>query len=341
MKFSSPDVSLFVDGYDVTPALADSITPLVSESLTDKSNGFGVGAEGHSPIGVERGTIEVGNGFFDKTIDPLHAATVPDGGVGAARVLVSCYQGQTAGRSFSGAEGAYTQKSTVIDTNGALTKANVKYIIDGRIDENGVIIQPKATKSADWDTHLTPVDATLDPEAKGIPIATSTIEAGDFTTITTVDLVPHGLVVGDVIAIFAHEAVAPDINDTAIAEAWTAIGHTVDTVISSYSFTIPVNVTDAGINGYFVVVSRATGGHGYQQVLSGATLTAFVGKIKHSPDASTWTDLVTFANTATDYHNGQRVATATPTTRVHRYTAYYGDGTTWGSGEFFAGFARG
>lgn len=336
MKFTSADVSLFVDGYDLSPALTESISH-GNEILTQPSNPFGGGAEGHSPIGLSRGMIAVGNGFFDKDIDPLHAATIPDGGVGASRAVVVCEQGQTAGYAFTGYEGVFSQKSDVMVKGQVLTQANVSYLVDGQVDE-GVIVQPRVTKSADWDTHLVPIDAADDPAAKHIDIVSSSVEA-DATSIIETDG-EHGLVSGDVVAIFNHASVTPDINDDAVGEAWTDIGHTV-TVIDATHLSIAVDVTDAGTGGYAVLVSHAGGGYGHQQLIDAASLTAYIGKIKHSVDATTWADLVTFADTTTDTNNGQRVATALPTTQVRRYLAYYADGTGWGTADAFAGFARG
>lgn len=334
-KYASPSVALYVDGYDLTPALVTSISHS-NENLTEKTNGFGSEAEGHSPTGLSRGSLAVGNGLFDKTVDPLHAAKIPDGGVGVSRVVCVFEQGQVKGAHFTGYEGAYSQKSDVIGDSDTLTKANVAYVIDGAV-EDGVIVQEAATKTEDWNTQLTPVDAADDPTSRRVPITSSS--AANPTHIVFDD--PHGLVDGDVIAIFAHVSVTPDINDNpAAAEAWKLIGHTV-TVIADDEITIPVNVSDGGTGGYAVLVSRAGGGSGYQQLLGGAALTAFVGTLKHSVDASTWADLVTFADTATDYHDAQRVATATPTTQVRRYLAYAGDGTNWGTAKVMAGFARG
>jgi hypothetical protein len=334
MKYASPSVALYVDGYDLTPALVSSIGHS-NEILTQPSNPFGAGAVGDSPIGLARGVLTVGNGLFDKTVDPLHAAKVPDGGVGVSRVACVFEQGQTKGVRFTGYRGAYSQKAEVLDVNDGLTKANVAYIIDGEVDE-GVIVQEAATHVADWDTHLSPVDAAADPTARRVPIVSSS--AANPTHIVFDD--PHGFVTGDVIAIFGHTSVTPDINDDATAEAWTAIGHTV-TVVDAVTISIPVNVSDGGVGGYAVLVSHAGGGRGYQQVLEGASLTAFFGTIKHSVDASTWATLISFADTATDYHDAQSVATALATTQVRRYLAYYGDGTGWGTNKVMAGFARG
>lgn len=334
-KFSSTSVLVLVDGYDLTPALAESINFTPSEALTEQTNPFGSSAEGHSPLGISKGTLVVGGGLFDKAVDPLHAAKVPDGGVGVARVACIGVEGQVKGNHFTGYAGAYSQKSEVLDTNGKLTRANVTYLPSGQV-ENGVILQESAAKTDDWDTHLTPYDAADDSTAEQHPITSASL--ANPSIITCPD--NHNLASGDVIAIFGMAGgIAPDINDSG-AGAWQYIGHTV-TVIDAKTFSIPVNVTHAGTGGYFVVVSQPTGGAGYLQVTAGSGFTNFVGTIKHSVDASTWADLVTFADTLVDYSTAQRVATALATTQVRRYLSFYGNVTGAGSLTVFAGFCRG
>jgi hypothetical protein len=333
-KYASPSVAVFVDGYDLTPALSESISRS-TESVTQQTNPFGTTNEAHTPVGMSKGVLSVGGGLFDEAVDALHAG-IADSGLGVSRVMCLCDQGQTAGKHFAGFEGLYSQKYEVVDTNGSITKANVTYQVSGKSDD-GVIVQASAAKTADWDTTAAPVDAADDASAKHIEIATSSVEAGDTSVITTIH--NHNLASGDVVAIFDHTSCTPDINDTAAAQAWTAIGHTV-TVISATEFSIPVNVTDGGINGHCVLVNRAGGGAGYQQVTAGSGFTNFVGKIQHSVDGSTWADLVTFADTTTDYHNGQRVATATVTTQVSRYLSFVGNVTGAGSLTVMAGFSR-
>lgn len=335
-KYASASVSVLVDGYDLTAALTESISRSF-ESVTQQTNPLGTATEEHSPVGVNKGTLALGGGFFDEAVDALHAG-IDGAGLGVSRVVCVCDQGQTKGQHFTGLEGAYGQKYEVLAQVGGITKANVAYQVSGQIDFNGVIIQESAAQTGDWDTTATPIDAADDATNTRVPIATSSIEAGDTSVITTDD--NHNFATGDVVAIFDHASVAPDINDTAAAEAWTAIGHTI-TVIDATSFSIPVNVTDAGTGGYCVRVSRAGGGVGYQQITAGSGFTNFVGKIQHSVDASTWADLITFADTTTDYNNAQRIATATTTTTVRRYLAFVGNVTGSGSLTVFAGFCRG
>ncbi|MBU2039780.1 MAG: hypothetical protein KKH95_11580, partial [Gammaproteobacteria bacterium] len=62
------------------------------------------------------------------------------------------------------------------------------------------------------------------PGSRHIVITSSSVD--NPSVITTADT--HHLITGDVVAIFGHTSVDPDINDNpAAAEAWKLIGHTV------------------------------------------------------------------------------------------------------------------
>jgi hypothetical protein len=340
MKFSSPSTALLVDGYDLTPALAETITRS-DEVLTEQANPFGSTAEGHTPLNLTKGMIAVGGGIFDEAVDLLHAGLADSGlsdtVAATPRVVCVFNEGHTIGNHFTGYEGAYSQKYEVLDTNGKLVKANVGYQVIGQVDE-GVIVQALAAQTVTWDTKSTPVDAADDSTAEQIPITGASVEADATSIITCPD--EHHLASGDVIAIFGMAGgITPDINDSG-AGAWQFVGHTV-TVINSTSFSIPVDVTNDGTGGYFVRVSAATGGYAYQQVTARSGITANVGKIVHSVDASTWADLVTFTDTASGAHVPERKATATATTQVRRYLAHVSTLTTAGSTTVFSGFKRG
>lgn len=338
-KYASPSFSILVDGYDLTPVLVESESAS-HEILTQPTAPFGTESEEHTPVGVSRDTLGVGGGIFDQAVDPLHHGRIPDGGVGVSRIVCFTQEGQTAGQSFTGYEGAYSQQSTALMSNGKLTKANVRYQPSGQSDR-GVILQPLASKTADWNTESTPYDIADDPGSRHIDIVS--VSQANPSVVTTVG--NHGLVTGDVVALFSVAGgITPDVNDNpAAAETWKLIGHSI-TVTGLKTFTIPVNVTNDGTGGYCVLVSRASGGVGYQQVTQGSGFTNFVGKIRHSADNSSWADLITFADTTTTYHAKERKATATTTTRWNRYWAYDGNVTgSVGATPFkvFAGFAPG
>jgi len=332
---------LLVDGNDLTPLLMETVSRS-NEIVTDQSNPLGSGAEGHDPVGVTKGMLAVGGGYFDEAVDLLHAGIADSGlsdTVGATpRVVCVFNEGHTIGNHFTGYEGTYSQKYDVLSSNGKLTKSNVGYQVTGQVDE-GQIVQALAAQTIDWDTKATPVDYADDPAALRVPITGASVEAAAISIITTPD--DHHLVTGDVVAIFEMAGgITPDINDTAAAQAWTGIGHTV-TVINATSFSIPVDVTNDGTGGYLIRVSWAGGGYGHMQLTARSGVTANVGKVVHSVDGVTWADLITFTDTASGAHVAERKATAAVTTIVRRYLAWVGDLTTAGSITVFGGFARG
>ena len=336
-KYASSSVSVLVDGYDLTPVLVETVSRS-TEAITQPTAPFGTASEAHEPVGLVKHTLSLGGALYDQAVDPLHPGFIADGGVGESRIVCVTNEGQTKAKNFTGYAGAYSQKSEAVVTNGQLVKSNVSFIVSGAAEE-GVILQELAAKTADWTTETSDaVDAADDASSQHI--AVTSVSVANPSVITT-DFV-HGLASGDVVAFFdVIGDVAPDINDNPdAAEAWKLIGHTV-TVTGTTTFTIPVNVTNDGTGGYCVVVQRAKGGAGYLQVTDGATVTNFVGTVRHSVDNSSWADLVVFTDTTTDFDTAQRVATATTTTAVRRYLAFKGDVTGSGSITVFAGFARG
>lgn len=82
--------------------------------------------------------------------------------------------------------------------------------------------------------------------------------------------------------------------------------------------------------------SSANGGVGYMEIIAFSGFSGFIGKIRHSTDDSTYTDLITFTN-ATGI-GAQRIAVAGT---VNRHLAFDGNVTGSGSIIVLAGFARG
>jgi hypothetical protein len=83
--------------------------------------------------------------------------------------------------------------------------------------------------------------------------------------------------------------------------------------------------------------STAAGGTATQQVTAkDAGITAFVGKIQHSPDAAAWTDVATFVN-VTAAPNQQSVTVAGV---IQRYTRFVGTVTGTGTVRVAAGLFR-
>jgi hypothetical protein len=109
-------------------------------------------------------------------------------------------------------------------------------------------------------------------------------------------------------------------------------------VISSTTFSVPVNVTIAGTAGTFVLVSTSNGGDGYLQATAYTGFTGFIHKIMHSPDDSTYAALITFTDFAAV--TGPKKERKSVTGNVDRYLSSNGDVTGAGSVTVFAGFSR-
>jgi hypothetical protein len=82
--------------------------------------------------------------------------------------------------------------------------------------------------------------------------------------------------------------------------------------------------------------ASAAGGTASQQVTALTGITGFVGKLRHSTDGSTWTDLATFVN-VTSAPNHQAVTVAGT---VNRYTQFVGTITGTGTVRVAAGLFR-
>jgi hypothetical protein len=111
------------------------------------------------------------------------------------------------------------------------------------------------------------------------------------------------------------------------------------TVLSATTFSVPVNTsasTGAGTGGSLVRSSTVNGGAGIQAVSQYAGFSGVVGKIQHSPDDSTWADLITFVNVTA----APGAARVTAAGTVDRYTRYTRDVTGSGSFTPFVSFAR-
>lgn len=325
MKFSGPNFSLLlVDGYNLVSTLVTSASA-ADESLTEQTNPFGVNSEQNTPIGITKATFSQGTGLFDEVIDAAHNG-LAQMGVGNARVLCAAFFGNIPGRPFYGYEGAYTQKYEVLDEKDGLTKANTQYIISGKA-EKGQVIQDLVPYTATWSTATggavapdTPVDYTLDPSNRAIPIVSNTI--ANPTVVTTT--VAHGLTTGQVILISGVSGGTPTIN-----------GSRVVTVISPTTFSIPVNASGGGTGGQLVKGSTVAGGTGYDQVTAFSGFANVVLRIRHSPDDSTYADLITFPTIT-----GRTAARQTVAGTVDRYLC--STGTVSGSGSItaFSGFCR-
>lgn len=323
-KFGGQSAILLIDGYNLLAAKVKTLS-LKLTSLTEQSDGLGDPNEAFSPVGKVRALLTQGVAFFDTAQNSIHDAMATKLGstpAAVARVGVFGCMGQTVGAVFWGLAGLFSVEYEVLIEDSKLTKANAGHLVTGQV-ERGMIVQPLAVKTVDWNTKSlgTPIDYTLDPSQITVPITSNSL--ANPSVVTTP--VPHGLTSGDIILISGVITSNPTIN-----------GERVATVISPTTFSVPVNVTTAGTGGSFVRSNSSNGASGYQEVTAFSGFSGYIGKLRDSPDDVTYADLLSFAN-VTSAPNAQRVTVAGV---VDRYVSHDGDVTGAGSLTVFSGVAR-
>jgi len=178
-KFGPASGILLLDGYNL---LANKVTGLrekASSQLTD-TTGIGDTFEEQTPTGLTTLEVAQEGGFFDTSTTGSHAAfnaSVPTSPQATVRTLCVGFAGQTTGYPFTGFEGAYEQDYSVTAEMGNLQKADVTYTMTGARSA-GLILQPLATKTADWNTESTSVDNAASSAAGGVGFMQCTAASG-------------------------------------------------------------------------------------------------------------------------------------------------------------------
>lgn len=322
-KQASSNFAVFlVDGYNVLAAKVKQVSWKKSIPL-EKTDGLGDSWDEFSPTGVQAATIKQTGAFFDTATNSIHdtfkAAAL------TVRLLCFAPAGNDIGSIFIGAQGAYTQTYDVASDSQKLTKASAEYAIAGSLDE-GVIVQSHTSKTVDWNTKTdgTVVDYAADPTQTVVAIASATKASPCVVTTSR----PHNLTTGHIILTSGNTLSGPSIDSEQTV-----------TVLSTTTFSIAVNTsasTGAGTGGSFVRCNSLNGGAGQQAISYFSGLTGFVGKIRHSTDNSTYSDLITFTNVT----SGPAAERLSVSGTVHRYLCFDGDVTGTGSIKPFVGFKR-
>lgn len=314
--FGPSSVWFLIDGYNVLVNKVKSLSAGIASEVED-TPGLGDTWKERMPIGVCSAELVQEGAIWNTATDRFHDAfvdTVPTSPQATVRIACLGMAGQTVGEPCFGFEADHTAKFDVKSEQGALQKGNIVHEISGQMD-NCLVVQELAAKTADWDTTGggEAVDYTLDTGQVVIPI-TSNSQASPSVVTTTV---PHGLTTGDKVLIAGVSGSDADIN-----------GERVATVITTTTFSVPVDATtSAGTGGTMVRADSANGAVGYLQVTAASGFTNFVCKIQDSPDDSSYADLITFADDVSGPY-AQRVAAAGD---VDRYLAVDGDITGSGS----------
>lgn len=322
-KYGSGSVGFFlVGGYNLINSSLQALG-WKREAITEMAHGLGSTAELPTPVGVARFTLTQSGAFFDDTANGAHALLAA-GATATSRVVCFSVAGNTVGQPFMGCLGALTCAYEVLAQDNELTKANADYKVTG-LAYDGEIIQPLATKTADWNTKSlgTVVDNTLTPQT---PIVISSASKAATCVVTTTTA--HGLTTGQVVFIASNTLSGPAIN-----------GEQTVTVTGATTFTVAVDTSGssgAGTGGTIVLGSTVNGCIGFQQVTDFTGFTGYVGKIQDSADDITYADLVTFANVTAD----TTAEAVTVAGTVDRYVSFDGNVTGTGLMGIMAGLAR-
>lgn len=178
-KFGPASGICLVDGYNM---LSNKITGLREKISAEVTDGTGIGDTftEQYPTGLASLEVVQEGAFFDTTTNYSHAAlsgSVPTSPQATARILCVGFAGQTTGYPFVGFQGTYTSEYEVVAELGNLQKANVTYSMSGARSA-GEIIQPLATKTADWDTESSPVDNAASSASGGVGFLQCTAASG-------------------------------------------------------------------------------------------------------------------------------------------------------------------
>jgi hypothetical protein len=135
MKYSSKDVVLLIDGYNVLGAMTELTH--AAEALTEEVTGLGETWEEHEYIGVQRAEISQ-SGYFDDASLSVNDAF--NGKQGDKRVVCFGVEGNTAGKAFVGLNGALETRFERVASVKGLHKANVGYVVSGKSEDGKILL---------------------------------------------------------------------------------------------------------------------------------------------------------------------------------------------------------
>jgi len=151
--YSSKDVSFFqIAGRNVVGVMT-TLKLRVSAIVRDQS-GFGTTWPKHQYTGIRKFELSQ-SGFYDDAADSINAALSEQQGL--LKVISFGLAGAAVGAKFVGFEGPLVTdygRQTMLED---LHKADATYMGNGQVDD-GVVLQPRAVKTADWNTESTSVD---------------------------------------------------------------------------------------------------------------------------------------------------------------------------------------
>jgi hypothetical protein len=319
-KYGPGSVGFFLtSGFDLLSELASFNEDV--EDILAPHTALGVTFEEHLPVGIRKMTLSA-EGWYDDAADKTNAAL--SGAGQTSRVVCFGFTGNTIGKAFRGAAGSYSMVWRRIMDVAGLHKINADYSISGEVEE-GQILHTLSAETANGDEESSPVDHSTVSQTV-IPITSNS--SANPSVVTTP--VAHGLTTGQVVLISGVSDSDLDIN-----------GQRTVTVVSTTTFSVPVNTTtSAGTGGSFVLASTVNGGSGYLNatIVTVGGATNIVVTIRDSADDVTYANLLSF--TALTALGAERV---TVSGTINRYTAAqwsWTGGASSSTATFMVGLAR-
>jgi hypothetical protein len=141
-----------VDGYQLKGMTTDMTLDV--SPVMDAGNVFGDGWKYSKGVGMSEAALTQ-SGFFDDSTGSIHDALNEKEAI--VRIIGLAFSSNAAGKNFTGMQGAFGSKYSRQIVVGKLHRASAVYSLAGQVDE-GVLLQPIATKAAGFDTSGAPVD---------------------------------------------------------------------------------------------------------------------------------------------------------------------------------------
>lgn len=311
---------ILVDGYNLGGYLTD-FGPFPITAAMEDTHCLGDSWREQEPVGVRTFDLPV-KGFYDDGALASHDALNRVDATGGGKVLTACPEGGAHGTAMIGLGGAIQASYARIASRGALHKLEAQFAGSGQVDE-AVVTRALAALSGTSGNGT-----SIDGGAQGEAVTITSSSEADPTVITTA--APHGLATGDSVVIAGHEGSTPAVD-----------GEYEVTVTGADTFTIDLEVTSAGTGGTVTKTSSSSGGAGYVQcsALALGGYDDLTVKIQHSPDDSTFADLIAFAAITAAPDAERKAVTGTVQRYVRDSFAYTGSGSGQ-SATVQTGFAR-
>lgn len=311
MSHGPIDTYLLIGGDDLTSetlVLEDEVA-----NMSEESNPFGVTMKEHKLIGLGEALLEASGGLYDTKQAGLLRRLQEN--IAFNRVAYGM-SGDDTGADATLLSGALSTIWRRIAQKDQLTKANAFFKVSGG-QRRARVLHGLTARTADGNSQATSVDNHTDVHLGSVAVTSSSL--ANPSVITTA--VPHGLVTGDVVVFTGHTSVTPDING--------GVGYAV-TVTGASTFTIPVNVTDGGVDGVIKKVNSVGAVadlHVPELTLGGHTNVTI--RVLHSADNITFVSLGSFTGVTTVAET--KVQRLTIAGAIYRYTAIDWDFTGAGA----------